>query len=189
MPHHVAAVVQTERQFQVVQVGGEQPRQHRREIAAQHEQLTVPVDEAVELFQPAPLQQRPVRLEVVEDGQQHLAEAALLEQRGQTRLQPAAALHAVEESGRHSGRQAGGDLHRLAARGGSARATRAVRRPSGKARRGSIPGCIRPRSNDAGRDAWPLEPGWRVFAPHANQSERPSSGARMACRVTFAMGC
>ncbi len=36
-------------------------------------------------------------------------------------------------------------------------APRAVRRPSGKAQRGSSSGQLRPRSNNAGRDGWPLE--------------------------------
>ena len=111
MTHDVAPVVEAQRQFQLVEVWREQPRQHRREVAPENEQLTVPVHEAVELLQPPTGQQRPVGLEVVEDGQQDLGETALLQQRRETRLQPAAPLRAVEQGSRHPRRQAGGDLH------------------------------------------------------------------------------
>ena len=123
MTHDVAPIVEAQRQFQLVEVWREQPRQHRREVAPENEQLTVPVHEAVELLQPPTGQQRPVGLEVVEDGKQDLGETALLQQRRETRLQPAAPLRAVEQGGRHPRRQAGGDLHGRASRARAAAPT------------------------------------------------------------------
>ena len=107
MTHDIAPVIETQRQFQLIQVRGEQSRQHRSEVTPQNEQLTVPVHEAVELLQPPTRQQRPVGLEVVEDGQQDLGETAFLQQRGKARLEQAAPPGAVEQGGRHPRRQAG----------------------------------------------------------------------------------
>ena len=111
--HDVATVEQSQRQLEGREVRRQQPREERREVRAQGQQLAVAIRETVELAARSSLQERLVGCEVVDHRQDGLAKPPRFELVREPGLESAQARRRVEEERRDPCRQSGREPHAI----------------------------------------------------------------------------